>query len=113
MRSAKILVVDDESDIRETLREILGDEGYEVEVAADPLSVAPADVFLASGGTEVLVRLRADAERARVPVLWVATDADALEEALDAGADDGVVVPWTAQELGGQGSERAVRVSTG
>ena len=35
MSSAKILVVDDEQDIRETLKEILGEEGYEVEVAAN------------------------------------------------------------------------------
>jgi two-component system, NtrC family, nitrogen regulation response regulator NtrX len=34
MSLARILIVDDEADIRETLREILGEEGYEVEVAA-------------------------------------------------------------------------------
>ena len=32
---AEILVVDDESDIRRLLQEILTEEGYEVEVAAD------------------------------------------------------------------------------
>lgn len=35
MSAARILVVDDEADIRSLLREILSDEGYEVEVAAD------------------------------------------------------------------------------
>jgi DNA-binding NtrC family response regulator len=35
MSSTRILVVDDESDIRTTLREVLADEGYEVDVAAD------------------------------------------------------------------------------
>ncbi|MCU0976685.1 MAG: sigma-54 dependent transcriptional regulator [Steroidobacteraceae bacterium] len=35
MSLARILVVDDETDIRDTLREILGEEGYEVEVAAN------------------------------------------------------------------------------
>ena len=34
MSLARILIVDDEADIRDTLREILGEEGYEVEVAA-------------------------------------------------------------------------------
>ena len=35
MNTSKILVVDDESDIRRLLQEILTEEGYEVEVAAD------------------------------------------------------------------------------
>src|SRR5262245_37043828 len=35
MSAAKILVVDDEADIRDLLQEILHEEGYEVEVAAD------------------------------------------------------------------------------
>jgi DNA-binding NtrC family response regulator len=35
MTASRILVVDDEADIRELLREILSEEGYEVEVAAD------------------------------------------------------------------------------
>ena len=35
MSLARILVVDDEADIRDTLREILGEEGYAVEVAAN------------------------------------------------------------------------------
>src|SRR5579872_2918142 len=35
MNSGKILVVDDEEDIRSLLQEILSDEGYEVEAAAD------------------------------------------------------------------------------
>ncbi len=35
MASARILVVDDEPDIRELIADILGDEGYEVLVAAD------------------------------------------------------------------------------
>jgi DNA-binding NtrC family response regulator len=35
MSNTRILVVDDESDIRATLREVLADEGYDVDVAAD------------------------------------------------------------------------------
>ncbi|MGH8207046.1 MAG: response regulator, partial [Steroidobacteraceae bacterium] len=35
MNVGKILVVDDEADIRRLLQEILMEEGYEVEVAAD------------------------------------------------------------------------------
>lgn len=35
MNSQRILIVDDEADIRSLLREILAEEGYEVEIAAD------------------------------------------------------------------------------
>ena len=35
MSAARILVVDDEADIRGLLQDILSDEGYEVDVAAD------------------------------------------------------------------------------
>ena len=35
MTSPRILIVDDEADIRTLLREILSEEGYEVDVAAD------------------------------------------------------------------------------
>jgi two-component system, NtrC family, nitrogen regulation response regulator NtrX len=35
MTASRILVVDDEADIRGLLKEILADEGYEVDVAAD------------------------------------------------------------------------------
>ena len=35
MTTAKVLVVDDEADIRALIKDILGDEGYGVTVAAD------------------------------------------------------------------------------
>ena len=42
MSSPRILVVDDEADIRGLLSEILAEEGYEVEVAADAASARRA-----------------------------------------------------------------------
>jgi DNA-binding NtrC family response regulator len=44
MSAARILVVDDEADIRGLLREILSEEGYEVEVAADAAQARAARV---------------------------------------------------------------------
>jgi two-component system nitrogen regulation response regulator NtrX len=42
MTAARILVVDDEADIRGLLKEILAEEGYEVEVAADAVQAGTA-----------------------------------------------------------------------
>ncbi len=42
MSAPRILVVDDEADIRETLKEILGEEGYDVEVAANAVQARAA-----------------------------------------------------------------------
>ena len=42
MSAPRILVVDDESDIRATLREVLSDEGYEVDVAGDAAAATEA-----------------------------------------------------------------------
>ncbi|MEI8296545.1 MAG: sigma-54 dependent transcriptional regulator [Pseudomonadota bacterium] len=42
MSAPRILVVDDESDIRSTLKEVLGDEGYDVDVAADAVQARGA-----------------------------------------------------------------------
>jgi two-component system nitrogen regulation response regulator NtrX len=44
MTAARILVVDDEADIRGLLKEILSEEGYEVEVAADAAQARSARV---------------------------------------------------------------------
>ena len=41
MSTGKILVVDDEADIRVLLKEILSDEGYDVDVAADAGQAQP------------------------------------------------------------------------
>jgi CheY-like chemotaxis protein len=74
----KVLVVDDEEPIRETLRDLLEDEGYDVEEAADgrealaalERSIAPCVVLLDlvmphMDGLEVLRRVAADAALAR------------------------------------------------
>ena len=42
MSAPRILIVDDEADIRSTLREILADEGMDVDVAADAVQARAA-----------------------------------------------------------------------
>ena len=110
----KILVVDDERAVRESLRRALELEGYQIELAADgqeALQLLEAngenqpdavilDVLMPSvDGLEVCRRLRRNGNR--VPVLML-TARDEIENrvaGLDAGADDYVTKPFALEEL--------------
>jgi two-component system, OmpR family, KDP operon response regulator KdpE len=108
--SGRILVVDDEVEIRRALKTGLGDHGFEVETAAtgeEALSAAalhrPDIVLLDLGlpgldGFAVLTRLR-ESSRAAVIVLSVMADERDKVRALDLGADDYLVKPFGLEEL--------------
>src|SRR5262249_24017499 len=109
----RILVVDDERAVRESLRRALTLEGYEVELASDgeqalgrltPGESYPDAVVLdvlmpGLSGLDVCRTLRASGNR--VPVLML-TARDQIEDrvaGLDAGADDYLVKPFALAEL--------------
>jgi two-component system response regulator MprA len=107
----KILVVDDERAVRESLRRALALEGYEVDLAADGEEALDSvrraepdalilDVLMPGvDGLEVSRRLRRGGSR--IPILML-TARDAVEnrvEGLDAGADDYVTKPFALEEL--------------
>ena len=110
----KILVVDDERAVRESLRRALELEGYEIELAADgqealqrleangdgqPDAVILDVLMPAVDGLEVCRRIRRGGNR--VPVLML-TARDEIENrvaGLDAGADDYVTKPFALEEL--------------
>jgi len=110
----KILVVDDERAVRDSLRRALELEGYEIELAADGREAltrlmengAPQpdavilDVLMPGvDGLEVCRRLRRGGNG--VPVLML-TARDEIENrvaGLDAGADDYVTKPFALEEL--------------
>jgi two-component system response regulator MprA len=108
----KVLVVDDEPQLRRALQRALKLEGYEVSLAADgeeglaAAGEAPApdaivlDVLMPKlDGLEVCRALRADGNQ--TPVLML-TARDAISDrvdGLDAGADDYVVKPFALEEL--------------
>jgi two-component system, OmpR family, response regulator MprA len=112
MSRVKILVVDDERAVRESLRRALELEGYEIELAADGREALERleggsqpdalilDVLMPSvDGLEVCRRLRRTGSR--LPVLML-TARDAVENrvaGLDAGADDYVTKPFALEEL--------------
>ena len=110
----KILVVDDERAVRESLRRALELEGYDIELAADgqeallrletngdtqPDAVILDLLMPTMDGLEVCRRLRRAGNR--VPVLML-TARDEIENrvaGLDAGADDYVTKPFALEEL--------------
>jgi DNA-binding response OmpR family regulator len=110
MTPARVLVVDDDPDIRGLVAELLGRAGYSVEQAEDGRAglrvlheTAPDLVVLDVSmpdmdGWQTLERIRDVSE---VPVLMLTARGSELERVrgLKAGADDYVVKPFGGQEL--------------
>ena len=110
MKNQKLLVIDDEPQIRRLLKVACESAGYRVDEAAggeEGISLAavnrPDAIILDLGlpdipGIQVLERVR---EWSEVPVLVLSAKQDAEDKvaALDAGADDYVTKPFDAAEL--------------
>ena len=106
----RVLVVDDEPQIRRALRLVLRANGYEVaevasgEAALDALVLQPFDVMILDlllpdlDGVEVCRRLRTWSHLP-VVVLSALGEEDVKVRALDEGADDYVTKPFSAPEL--------------
>ena len=112
MRAMRILVVDDERAVRESLRRALELEGYEIELAADgemalarlalepPVDAAILDVLMPGiDGIEVCRHLRASDNRTPVLMLTARAEVDSRVAGLDAGADDYLSKPFALAEL--------------
>ncbi len=111
--SARVLIADDNADMREYLTNLLRNSGYDVavvtdgqqaldEVRADLPDLVISDVMMPEmDGLELVAALRADSRTAAVPVLLLSARAgqEASIEGLEAGADDYLVKPFAAAEL--------------
>ncbi|MFI8215663.1 SpoIIE family protein phosphatase [Streptomyces sp. NPDC085932] len=109
----RVLVADDNADMREYLSRTLAGGGYEVSAVADGVEALQAvrrdlpdlvvsDVMMPRlDGLGLVARLRADARTAAVPVLLLSARAgqESSIEGLQAGADDYLVKPFVAAEL--------------
>jgi len=108
----KILVVDDERAVRESLRRALELEGYEIELAVDGRealdrleSDAQPDALLLDvlmpgvDGLEVARTIRRAGNRVPILMLTARTQVEDRVEGLDAGADDYVTKPFALEEL--------------
>ena len=107
----KILVVDDDIQIRNLLHEFLTGKGYEVilasngEEAAELAKIEYPDVILLDikmpgvDGIEVCRRLKAEAKTQFIPVIMITGYVDNKMVALELGADDFVNKPIHLVEL--------------
>jgi two-component system, NtrC family, response regulator AtoC len=107
----KILIIDDEPSLRQTVSMILGEEGYEVVVAADgkegldkALAIEP-DMILTDvrmpgmPGLEFLERYRAEGGEALVIVMTAYGSTELAIDAMKKGAYDYVPKPFSADQL--------------
>jgi two-component system response regulator AtoC len=107
----KLLVVDDEPGLRQSLRLILTDEGHEVVTAVDgaqgletalslPFDVVLCDVRMPEmDGLEFLRRFRAAGGSALVIMMSAYGSEDAALEAMKQGAYDYVAKPFRTEEI--------------
>jgi two-component system response regulator MprA len=108
----KILVVDDERAVRDSLRRALELEGYNVELATDgeealdrlesngePDAVILDLLMPGVDGLEVCRRLRRDGRRLPILMLTARDEIESRVSGLDAGADDYVTKPFALDEL--------------
>ncbi len=108
-----ILVVDDDSDVPETIRAILEREGHDVSIAAngqialDLLESTRYDLIVLDiimpelSGIEVCRRIRGNPFTAKIPILFLTAKGRVSDIALglDAGGDDYLVKPFDLVEL--------------
>ncbi len=107
----KVLIVEDDKDLRRQLKAALESRGYTVEESADgedaaymgteyPYDLAVVDLGLPKlSGVEVIRRWRAEQKLFPVLILTARGDWQDKVEGLEAGADDYLVKPFHMEEL--------------
>ena len=107
----KVLVVDDEEQVRDLLNTFLKREGYEVVVASngeEAIKLAEAEnpqlilldvVMPGLDGIETCRRLKSQETTKLIPVIISTAFRDTLGEALEAGADDFLTKPFHLLEV--------------
>ena len=107
----KILVVDDEFEIRSMLNDVLSREGYEVILASngeeaialaeqeDPQAILLDIVLPVIDGIEVCKRLKAEELTLTIPVIIMTGLAYSKVDVIEAGADDFLAKPFDLVEV--------------
>ena len=111
--SARVLIADDNADMRDYVARLLRGDGYEVDavtdgqlaleaIRTDVPDMVVSDVMMPRmDGLALVAALRSDPRTAAVPVLLLSARAgqEAAIDGLQAGADDYLVKPFAAAEL--------------
>ena len=111
--ASRVLIVEDEPDIRELLAFHLERDGYQIsrattgpealrQVRTTPPDLVVLDLMLPEmDGLEVCRRLRADSATATLPIIMLTAKGDEVDRVvgLEIGADDYIVKPFSPKEL--------------
>ncbi len=107
----RLLVIEDDATLRETLAQKLGDAGFAVEQAADgkeglyfaeeyPIDLAIIDLGLPGmSGLDIIRKVRADGKSYPILILTARDRWEDKVDGLSAGADDYVVKPFHFEEV--------------
>jgi len=107
----RILLIEDEIALQQSLKKQLESESYQVDVSADgeegyylaseyPIDAAIIDIGLPKiSGIEVIQKLRADGNKLPILILTARSKWQEKVEGLEAGADDYLVKPFQFEEL--------------
>ncbi len=110
---AKILVIDDEADVRNVLRDVLSAAGYTIVTASDGREALPLtlkdkpDLILSDirmpklDGLTLCKALRVNPETKSIPVIMLTSynTSEQMEAAMTAGADDFITKPLNMEEV--------------
>ncbi len=107
----RILVVDDDSELRDTIAEVLGGEGFEVstardaEIALNLMDDSDFDLILLDlvmpgmGGMAALPSIKKKLPRTRVMMMTAFSTVSNAVESMKQGADDYITKPFKIEEL--------------
>ena len=107
----KILLIEDESELRKSIKQYLHLEGYVVESAADFLKASEkvneyeydcilVDITLPKGsGLDIIKQLKKNNSKAGIIIISAKNSSDDKIEGLDLGADDYLAKPFNLAEL--------------
>ena len=109
----KILIIEDEPDIRKTLEYNISREGYHVvsasslleaksQIESDSFSLILLDLMLPDGsGLDLCREIKSDKEKSSIPIIILTAKDDEVDKVVgfELGADDYVTKPFSVREL--------------